>query len=113
MLSFDTNRPFAENYKFLIGSILALYHTGIERNLIEESTTCTATSPHLSFKSLKHEIYKNNISCKEVKFRVAGLSAAEINALLSFAMFVYIFLSTYRPKGQILKESDDDNFLNP
>jgi disulfide bond formation protein DsbB len=97
---------------FFIGSMLALYHTGIERNLIEESTTCSATSPHLSFKSLKNEIYQNNVSCKEVKFRVAGLSVAEINSLLSSAMFVYVFLSTYRLRWNVLKEPDDSNALN-
>lgn len=89
---------------FFIGSVLALYHTGIERNLIEESTTCTSASPHLSFKSLKDEIYKNNVSCKDVKFRVAGLSAAEINSLFSFAMFIYIAFSTHRLKGKALEE---------
>ncbi len=93
---------------FLIGSVLALYHTGIERNLIEESTTCTSASPHLSFKSLKDEIYKNNISCKDVKFRVAGLSAAEINALFSLTMFIYIAFSIYRLKGKGFEEEDSD-----
>ncbi|MCH9753741.1 MAG: disulfide bond formation protein B [Alphaproteobacteria bacterium] len=90
---------------FLSGSIIALYHTGIERGAIEEPNSCAVnfSQDHSSIESLKHSIQQNTVPCKEVKMRIAGLSIAEINALFSFAMFIYILLSARKMENKAVK----------
>jgi disulfide bond formation protein DsbB len=89
---------------FLSGSIIALYHTGIERGVIEEPSSCSANfSENPSIEMLKRSIQENNILCKDVKMRIVGLSMAEINAILSFAMFMYILLSVRKMENKAVK----------
>lgn len=77
---------------FLFGSLIGLYHASIERGIIEESISCSAPLKSTSIDSLREEINNNNVSCKEVKFRIASLSMAEINSMFSFGMFIYLLL---------------------
>lgn len=89
---------------FLSGSIVALYHTGIERGVVEEPQSCSTNfSKNSSMKSLKESIKENNIPCKDVKIRMAGMSIAEINSILSFFMFIYILLSVRKMENKAVK----------
>lgn len=85
---------------FLSGSAIGSYHTAIERGIVEETTTCTSPQKHNSIESLKDEIYKNTTSCKDVNFHIAGFSAAEINAVFSFLMFLYVTVSIRKNRLQ-------------
>ena len=81
----------------LFGSVLAFYHFGIEQGFFTESFVCE--TQNLSNTSSKEEILKqlkeNTVSCKDVNFRVFGLSLALINAIFSFALLI-IFLKLYK-----------------
>jgi len=75
---------------FIISLLLALYHFGIEQGFFDESFTCGVTelSKSLSKEQLLEQLKQNNISCKNVNFKVLGLSLAVINAIFSLVLSV-------------------------
>ena len=81
---------------FTASAVLAFYHFGIEQGFFSESFVCKAgdLSGTLSKEQLLEQLNKYNISCKEVSFRVLGLSLASINTILSIILSV-IFLKLY------------------
>ncbi len=81
---------------FIASAVLAFYHFGIEQGFFSESFVCKAgdLSGTLSKEQLLEQLNKYNISCKEVSFRVLGLSLATINTILSIMLSV-IFLKLY------------------
>jgi len=81
---------------FIASAVLAFYHFGIEQGFFSESFVCKAgdLSGTLSKEQLLEQLNKNSISCKEVSFRVLGLSLATINTILSIMLSV-IFLKLY------------------
>ena len=69
---------------FLLSSVLSGYHVGIENNIFNESAVCTNENFGITDKSKLLESLKNNIAgCKEVNFRIFGLSLATINFVIS------------------------------
>ena len=83
---------------FCIGSILAFYHFGIEQGFINESSVCTNTnlSETLTKDQLLKQLKENTISCKEVSFKIFGLSLATINIVFSIflsAIFIRLFIN--------------------
>ena len=81
---------------FIASAVLALYHFGIEQGFFSESFACKAgdLSEALSKEQLLEQLNKNSISCKDVSFRVLGLSLAIINTILSIILSV-IFLKLF------------------
>jgi len=81
---------------FLISSILAFYHFGIEQGFFEESLSCTTGnfSETLSKEQLLEELKQKTISCKNVSLKILGLSLASINTIFSIILSV-IFLKLY------------------
>jgi disulfide bond formation protein DsbB len=74
-----------------VGSVaLAFYHFGIEQGFFNESLACTAPdlSKTLSKEQLLEQLKQNVISCKNVSFRIFGLSLASINTIFSFILSV-------------------------
>ena len=86
---------------FVISSILAFYHFGIEQSFFKESTVCIADnlSKILSKEQLLLQLNQNTISCKEVTFRIFGLSLATINTILSIVLSV-IFMKLFVNYGK-------------
>ena len=84
-------------FTFLISFFLASYHLGIEESFFNEPLTCkTNTNLDLTSKELLKGLNKSVISCKNVSFRIAGLSLAAINAFLSFliaVIYIKLFLN--------------------
>ena len=83
---------------FVSSTALAFYHFGIEQGFFSESLACTAPdlSKTLSKEQLLEQLKQNNISCKDVSFRVLGLSLAAINAIFSLVLsviFIKLFLN--------------------
>jgi len=83
---------------FVFGGILALYHLGIEQGFINESLVCkTKTlSESLSKEQILEQLKQNNISCKDVSFKILGLSLATINSIFSLlisVIFIKLFLN--------------------
>ena len=81
---------------FIASIVLAFYHFGIEQGFFSESFACKAgdLSGALSKEQLLEQLNKNSISCKDVSFRVLGLSLATINTILSIILSV-IFLKLF------------------
>tara|TARA_Y100000590_G_C15098223_1_gene780241 strand:- start:40 stop:519 length:480 start_codon:yes stop_codon:yes gene_type:complete len=69
---------------FLISAILAGYHVGIENNIIEEFSGCKNENINITNKSdLLDSLKKTMPNCKNVDFKLFGLSLATINLIIS------------------------------
>jgi len=83
---------------FMSSATLAFYHFGIEQGFFNESLACTTgdLSKILSKEELLEQLKQQNISCKDVSFRVLGLSLAAINTIFSLVLsviFVRLFMN--------------------
>ena len=83
---------------FISGATLAFYLFGIEQGFFSESLACTTEdlSKTLSKEELLEQLKQNNISCKDVSFKILGLSLAAINTIFSLVLsviFIKLFLS--------------------
>ena len=81
---------------FMVSALLAFYHFGIEQGFFSESYVCNIEnySKVLSKEQLLKELNKNVVSCKNVTFRILGLSLTTINAILSVVLSI-IFLKLF------------------
>ena len=70
---------------FLAGTILSLYHLGIEQGFIQESLVCDLKSGSnlLSKEEILKQLKEKSISCKDVTFKIFGLSLTSYNILIS------------------------------
>ena len=70
---------------FLFGAILSLYHLGIEQGFIQESLVCDLKSGSnlLSKEEILKQLQDKNVSCKDVTFKIFGLSLTSYNILIS------------------------------
>ena len=73
---------------FLVGTILSLYHLGIELGFIQESLVCDLKngSDLLSKEEILKQLQEKNVSCKDVTFKIFGLSLTSYNILISLLM---------------------------
>ena len=83
---------------FMGSAVLAFYHFGIEQGYFSESLTCTTgdLSKTLSKEELLEQLKQNNISCKDISFRILGLSLAAINTIFSLVLgviFIRLFMN--------------------
>ena len=70
---------------FLISIGLSGYHVGIENNIFQEFSGCTNNNLNITNKSeLLNSLSKTLPNCKDVNFRIFGLSLATINLIISF-----------------------------
>ena len=85
---------------FILSTLLAFYHFGIEQGFFKESFVCNVENQNaiLSKEQLLMKLSQNIISCKEVTFKILGLSLAAINAILSI-LFSIIFLKLFMNYG--------------
>ena len=80
---------------FVLSSVLAFYHFGIEQGFFKESLVCAteSLSENLTKQELLQQLKQNSINCKDVSFRILGLSLAAINTIFSLILsFVFIKL---------------------
>ena len=82
---------------FVGSSALAFYHFGIEQGFFSESLLCKAEdlSKILSKEQLLEQLKQSSVSCKDVSFRILGLSLAAINTVFSLflsVIFIKLFL---------------------
>ena len=70
---------------FLAGTLISLYHLGIEQGLIVESFVCDLEngSKVLSKEEILKQLQQKNVSCKDVTFRIYGLSLTTFNIIIS------------------------------
>ena len=75
---------------FSISFFISGYHYGIENNIFKEFSGCTSKSLEIIEKSEILKSLNNNItSCKDVNFKLFGISLAGINSLLSLLIVAY------------------------
>ena len=86
---------------FISSSLLAFYHFGIEQGFFSESFVCNVDNQVqiLSKEQLLKELNQNVISCKDVTFRILGLSLAGMNTILSVVLSI-IFLKLFFNYGK-------------
>ena len=83
---------------FIGSTTLSFYHFGIEQGFVSESFVCETRnlSETLSKEQLLEQLKQNNISCKDVSFRILGMSLAAINTIFSLilsVMFIRLFIN--------------------
>ena len=95
------NYKFKKNEKFFIlllilififSFLISSYHFGIEQGFIEESLICDLKSGSdiLTKEELLLELQKKQISCKDVTFRIFGLSLTSINIFISLILVILL-----------------------
>ena len=88
---------------FFSATLIALYHFGIEQGFIKESLVCDLNNKdnNLSKEALLNQLKEMPISCKDVTFKIFGLSLATFNIFISLALGVIttkIFLNHEKNK---------------
>ena len=74
---------------FSFSIIISVYHFGIEQGFIEESTVCASQNIDLMTKEqILNSLKELNISCKNVAFRIFGLSLTTYNLFASVLMLI-------------------------
>ena len=73
---------------FFISALLSFYHFGIEQGIIKESLVCDLNSQNneLSKEALLNQLKEMPISCKDVTFKIFGLSLATFNIFISIIL---------------------------
>jgi len=76
---------------FFIATILSLYHLGIEQGFIQESIVCDLKSGSnlLSKEDILKQLQEKSVSCKDVTFKIFGLSLTTYNILISLLITIY------------------------
>ena len=75
---------------FLAGTALSLYHLGIEQGFIQESLVCDLKngSNLLSKEEILKQLQEKSVSCKDVTFKIFGLSLTSYNILISLIITI-------------------------
>ena len=75
---------------FFFATLVAFYHFGIEQGLLKESLVCNldGESNNLSKEDLLNQLKKIPVSCKDVTFKIFGLSLATFNIFVSLILAV-------------------------
>jgi len=75
---------------FFAGTILSLYHLGIEQGFIQESLVCDLKNGSylLSKEEILKQLQEKSVSCKDVTFKIFGLSLTSYNILISLLITI-------------------------
>ena len=76
---------------FFIATILSLYHFSIEQGFIQESIVCDLKSGSnlLTKEDILKQLQEKSVSCKDVTFKIFGLSLTTYNILISLLITIY------------------------
>ncbi len=78
----------------MFSTLLAFYHYGIEQDFFDESLVCQIkwVGQSISTAELLQELENNKSqSCKDVDFKIFGLSLTAINFIISLTLSVISF----------------------
>ena len=77
---------------FLFSLMISVYHFGIEQGFFEESPVCGLenASEITSKEEILKQLQKKTISCKDVTFRIFGMSLTSFNIIQSFIILVIL-----------------------
>ena len=77
---------------FIFSFLISFYHFGIEQGFFEESGVCGIKNGAdiISKEELLKLLSEKTISCKDVTFKVFGLSLTSINIIISLAITIIL-----------------------
>ena len=75
---------------FLTATILSVYHFGIEQGFIRESLVCDLKngSEATSKEEILKQLQEQKVSCKDVTFKIFGLSLTTYNIVISILITI-------------------------
>ena len=75
---------------FFIATLLSLYHLAIEQGLIEESLLCNLEKGTniIDKDEILKQLQQKSISCKDVTFKIFGLSLTNYNIIISLLLTI-------------------------
>jgi len=75
---------------FFSATLIAFYHYGIEQGFIKESLVCDLNNEDnsISKEALLNQLKKMPISCRDVTFKIFGLSLATFNIFINLVLGV-------------------------
>ena len=75
---------------FVFSFAISLYHLGIEQGFFQESTVCDVKnfSENITKEELLSKLSDKIVSCKDVTFRIFGLSLTTINIIISLLIII-------------------------
>ena len=105
------NYLFRKNEKFIIlllilifsfSFMISFYHFGIEQGFFDESSLCTLknNSNIISKEELLKILNERSISCKDVTFKIFGLSLTSVNIIISI-IIIFILIKIYNTYEKI------------
>ena len=82
---------------FIFSLAISFYHYGIEQGFFEESAVCGVKdfSENITKEDLLKQLSRKTVSCKDVTFRILGLSLTSINIVISL-IFIITFIKIYK-----------------
>ena len=88
---------------FFIAMVVSFYHFGIEQGFIQESLVCdlSVRGEILTKEALLDQLKEKTISCKDVTFKIFGMSLSTINIIISLLLSlinIKLFLNHERNK---------------
>ena len=77
---------------FAFSLLISFYHFGIEQGFFEESTVCGIKDANniISKEELLKQLQLKTVSCKDVAFRIFGLSLSTFNIVISLVIFILL-----------------------
>ena len=77
---------------FIFSFLISIYHFGIEQGFFQESSVCGLRSATeiISKEELLKQLNETAISCKDVTFRIFGLSLTSINIFISLIIIIIL-----------------------
>ena len=81
---------------FIFSLSISIYHFGIEQGFFQESAVCNSKSfsENITKEDLLKRLAEKTVSCKDVTFRIFGLSLTSINIVISL-IFIITFTKIY------------------
>jgi len=75
---------------FIFSLAISFYHYGIEQNFFKESSLCGVKNlnENITKEVLLDQLSKKTISCRDVTFRIFGLSLTSINIVISLLFII-------------------------
>ena len=81
---------------FIFSFAISVYHLGIEQGFFQESAICDVknVNENLTKEDLLKQLSKKIVSCKDVTFKIFGLSLTSVNIVISL-LFIITLVKIY------------------
>ena len=75
---------------FIFSLIISIYHFGIEQNFFQESAICDTKDLNktITKEDLLKQLSEKTVSCRDVTFRIFGLSLTSINIVINIILII-------------------------